>query len=259
MDATDRPETLRETGRRVVAVGRAMDFGLTAAALAYYGLVALVPATVLATTVVTAVWGETVADALVTAAGETLSPSGTRVLREAVTGAAGRWQASLGSAVVLVWGVLRLFRGLDAALARVYQTESSVGGRFSSGVLAMLGVGGAVAAILGARLLADVTGATVTGPAVTLVRVVVVAVLLWPLYYTLPDADLAVTEVLPGTVLAAGGWELLRIAFDLYLAVGSRTVSGLLGAVVLFVTWLFFGSAVVLAGGVLNAVLAGRR
>lgn len=259
MDATDRLEALRETGRQVVDVGREMDLGMTAAALAYYGLVALVPAAVLATTVVTAVWGETVADALIRAAGETLSPAGTQLLREAVTGTAGRWQASVGSAVVLVWGVLRLFRGFDAALARVYQTESSVGSRFASGIVAMAGVGGAVAVVIGARLVADLTGATVTGPAVVLVRVAVVAILLWPLYYTVPDADLSVTEVLPGTVLAAGGWELLRVAFDLYLAVGSRTASGLLGAVVLFVTWLFFGSALVLTGAVLNAVLAERR
>ncbi|GGN85896.1 YihY/virulence factor BrkB family protein [Haloarcula pellucida] len=259
MGAPDRPETLRETGRRVVLASREMEFGLTAAALAYYGLVALVPASVLTMTAVTALWDETVADALVSAAGTALSPVGTRLLREAVTGAAGRWQASFGSAVVLLWGVLRLFRGLDAAFARVYRTESSVGGRFTNGLVAMVGVGGAVAAVLGVRLAVSLTGTTVTGPAVALVRVLVVAALLWPLYYTLPDVDLSVTEALPGTVLAAGGWELLRLGFDLYLAVGPRTVSELLGAVVLFVMWLFFGSSLVLAGALLNAVVAGRR
>ncbi|WP_276271214.1 YhjD/YihY/BrkB family envelope integrity protein [Haloarcula litorea] len=259
MGGPDRPESLSAAGRRVVEAGRSVDVGLAAAALAYYGLVSLVPAVVLLATFATAVWGERVADSLLAVAGDSLSPSGERLLRQSITETTGRWRVSLGSALVLLWGLLRLFRGLDAAVGRVYGTESTVGGRFVDGVAAMVGVAGAVTVVLGARALALLTGTRLVGPAVVLSRVAVVALLLFPLYYALPNVETSARDALPGTVLAAGGWELLRVAFDLYLAVGGRTLGGLLGAVVLFVTWLFFGSALVVVGALVNAVVAGHR
>ncbi|WP_254273847.1 YihY/virulence factor BrkB family protein [Haloarcula marina] len=259
MGALDRPDSLLTVARRVVAAAREVDLGTNAAALAYYALVSLVPLVVLSTVVVTVIWGDAVAARLIDAVGQILSPSGTQLVRDAVTGAAGRWQASVGSVVVLIWGVLRFFRALDSAIADIYGTEAHVGSRVADGLVAMLGVGGAIAVVVSARLLAAAFETTAVGFPVVAVRVLVVALLLGPLYYILPDVQLSLRDVLPGTVLAAGGWELLRIAFDLYLLVGGTSLSGLLGAILLFVTWLFFGSAVVLVGALVNAVVAGYR
>ena len=260
MSQRSAPKSVREGARRLVAGAREMEFGLTAAALAYYSLVALAPAAVLLTALLTTLWGDAVATRVVGQAGSLLSPQGQELLARAITGTSEAWEASVASAVVLLWGVLRLFRGLDTAMTEIYRTDRPVGHGFRDGVVAMGGVALAVLLVFGARVGATVTGTTLGGPGVVVARVAVVAVLLFPLYYVLPNEDVSLVDALPGTLVASAGWELLRVAFGLYLVVvGTTTVSGIFGTVVLFVTWLFFGSGVVLVGGLVNAVLAGAR
>jgi hypothetical protein len=80
-----------------------------------------------------------------------------------------------------------------------------------------------------------------------------------PLYYLLPGVTVSVGEALPGALLAAVGWTLLQSGFRLYAGVVSATqVYGVLGAVLLIVTFLYFGGVILLLGVVFNAVLAGR-
>lgn len=72
----------------------------------------------------------------------------------------------------------------------------------------------------------------------------------------LPPVDASIREVLPGVAVAAGGWVLLQIGFQLYATTASRYGAyGMIGAALLFVTWLYFASIVVLLGGAVNAVL----
>jgi membrane protein len=80
-----------------------------------------------------------------------------------------------------------------------------------------------------------------------------------PLFYLFPDEEVTVREVVPGTVLAAVGWTVLEFLFRYYVAVvGVGERYGVLGTVVLLVTWLYFSGFVVLLGAALNSVLAGR-
>lgn len=90
-----------------------------------------------------------------------------------------------------------------------------------------------------------------------LAPVAVITVALLPVYYVLPPVDVALWSALPGAVVAAGGWVLLQLGFRVYAAnAGQYAAYGLIGAVLLFVTWLYFASIVVLLGAVVNAVLA---
>jgi membrane protein len=77
-----------------------------------------------------------------------------------------------------------------------------------------------------------------------------------PLYYVLPPTPVTVRHAIPGAVFAAVGWVLLQVAFFHYAGSAGRYAAyGFLGAVLLFVTFLYFGAIVLLAGVVLNLVV----
>jgi membrane protein len=79
------------------------------------------------------------------------------------------------------------------------------------------------------------------------------------MYYVFPDVDLRVVEVLPGTVLAAVGLTALESLFRVYVALSSTGETyGVIGSVVVLVTWLYFNGLVLLLGVVVNAVLTNR-
>jgi len=81
-----------------------------------------------------------------------------------------------------------------------------------------------------------------------------------PMYYVFPDVSLSVREVLPGTVLAAVGWTALQAGFQLYVEFSATNqLYGTIGGIILLLTWLYLGAALVLIGGAVNVVLSGRH
>nr|WP_276279014.1 YhjD/YihY/BrkB family envelope integrity protein [Halorussus sp. DT72] len=71
--------------------------------------------------------------------------------------------------------------------------------------------------------------------------------------------EMSVREALPGAVVAGVGWVALQVLFQFYLAhAGQYQAYGVIGAVLLLLTWLYFAGAVVLLGGVVNSVLGAR-
>lgn len=124
----------------------------------------------------------------------------------------------------------------------------------------LAGIALAVALVVGVSVaLRVLPGApSAMGALGTLALVVVLTVALLPVYYVLPPVSVSVREVLPGAVLAAVGWVGLQFGFRLYAANAAQYAAyGLIGAVLLFVTWLYFASIVVLLGATLNAVRRG--
>jgi membrane protein len=91
--------------------------------------------------------------------------------------------------------------------------------------------------------------------------VLVVPLLLafFPIYYVFPDTHVTVREVLPGVVVAAVGWTVLQVGFQLYVTyAGQSEVYGTLGAVLLILTWLYLAGLLLLVGVAVNVVLSGR-
>jgi YihY family inner membrane protein len=79
-----------------------------------------------------------------------------------------------------------------------------------------------------------------------------------PLYYYLPDASLDVRDALPGAVLAAVGWMALQAGFQVYAAGASQfSIYGVLGGILLLVTWFYLAAILILVGAAVNCVLAG--
>jgi membrane protein len=68
--------------------------------------------------------------------------------------------------------------------------------------------------------------------------------------------DVTLRHAIPGAVVAAVGWVLLQIGFYYYAgSAGKYAAYGLLGALLLFITFLYLGAIVFLIGVVVNVAL----
>ncbi|MHB9288269.1 YhjD/YihY/BrkB family envelope integrity protein [Halobacteriales archaeon Cl-PHB] len=77
-----------------------------------------------------------------------------------------------------------------------------------------------------------------------------------PLFYVLPPHSVSVGAAIPGAMLTAVGWLLLRIGFGLYVRqAGSYAAYGFLGGVLLFVSFLYLAALVLLVGAGVNVAL----
>lgn len=248
--------------RSLVAVVRGEQLTFLAAAIAYYGFVSVIPLLLVTLAVGTAVAGPTLAAQVLALVGEFLTPQAGTLVEQALLSGAGRGGATLLGLAVLFWSSLRVFRGLDIAFSRVYGIEAAI--PLTEQVLDAILVVGAIALALGATVVlgtivpfATLPLAGVLGP---LGLVVVLTVVFLPVYYIFPGTEMALSDALPGAVFASGGWTLLSLGFSIYAAQATNfQLYGLLGAVLLVLTWFYFGGLLVLLGAALNAVLAGQR
>ncbi|WP_250137827.1 YihY/virulence factor BrkB family protein [Halorientalis salina] len=247
--------------RSLIDAVRAEQITFLAASLAYYTFVSLVPLLLLVLVVATELGGERLATDLVAQVGGVLSPSGQTLLLDALTGASGRGGATLVGILVLLWGALKIFRGLDIAFSQVYGTETadSLLGQVRDALVALVAVGAGVGVVVVASALIARSGLPMVGMLGTPALALALAVTFLPLYVILPSADVGLAEALPGALLAGGGWTVLGTGFRIYAVnAGSFQLYGVIGGVLLLVTWFYFGSILLLLGGVLNAVLADR-
>jgi YihY family inner membrane protein len=238
-----------------------------AASLAYYALISLLPILLLVLAAAAAFGDPGTVEQLVERASTALGEQAGTLVREALTGAVGGGVTLLGVAVLL-WSALKLFRGLDIAFSEVYGRPGpdSLLGQLRDGTVALGAVAVGVAATVAVGALVSGLGVDLSVQGVDLLGVLgsvgLVAgltVAFLPLYYLLPGDDVGVREALPGAVFAAVGWTVLQTGFRAYAAgAGSYETYGVLGGVLLLVTFLYFGALLLLLGVVLNAVLAGR-
>jgi YihY family inner membrane protein len=248
--------------RSLVAVVRDEQLTFLAAAIAYYAFVSVIPLLLVALAVASAVAGEAVATEVLNIVGDFLTPEAATLIEGALVSGTGRGGATVAGLAVLLWSSLRVFRGLDIAFSRVYGSETPLGlleqVRDALLVLGAIGLGLGATVMLGTVLpLSDVPLAGYLGP---LGLVAVLAVVFLPLYYVFPDSGVSVREAIPGAVFAGGGWTLLSLGFSVYATqAASFQLYGILGAVLLVLTWFYFGGLLVLLGAALNAVLAGRK
>jgi len=248
--------------RAVVREVRARDVTLLAASIAYYAFVSLLPLLVLTTIVATALGGPAFRAAVLDLAGRYLLPVGQGVVDEALANTTGRGGVTVVGLLLLLWSSVKLFRGIDTAFARIYDTPARdfLGSlRVGVTVLVAVGVGafGGVALVGVATLLR--TPVALVAP---LVFFTVLLAALFPVYYLTPAGSVSPREALPGALLCAGGWTVFGTAFALYAAVattsGQAALYGTLGAILLLVTWFYLAGLVLLVGATLNAVRADR-
>lgn len=244
--------------RSVLDVTRDENVSFLAGSLAYYAFISIFPFGALLVFALAVVGVESVTERVFTLTGATMSPQVNafvqrNVLDESLSGAVG---AVLISFVTVLWGASRLFQGLDMAFSSIYGTtrESSVASVLLDALvllvtvpLALVGVGAATV-VLSFVTIEEVRFAT------PLFLVGGLTLVFLPLYYIFPDVKVSVREVFPGVVVAAVGWVVLQQLFQVYVDLMGVSAGSVVGAVILFLTWLYFASVVILLGGVVNAV-----
>jgi membrane protein len=253
---------LASTARSLVAVARAEQLGFMAAAIAYYAFVSLIPLLLVTVAVASVVAGPTLAADVLAVAGGVLSPEAIALLRTSLASGAGRGSATVAGLVVLLWSGLRVFRGLDVAFARIYRVDAhrSFVTNVRDAAVALAAIALAVGAVVAVTALLPLVGFSPGGPLRTLWLAVALPVVFLPLYYVFPDCRVTVREVIPGAALAGISWTLLGFLFGVYAAAAdSFQLYGLIGGVLLVLTWFYLGGLVLLSGATLNTVLAGRR
>jgi YihY family inner membrane protein len=253
--------------RRTVQGVRDDRITFIAASLAYYAFVSLVPLLLLAVVAASLFGGEELAISLANRASEALGPQAGGLVRETLANTAGQAGAGVVGTAVLLWSGLKLFRGMDVAFSTVYGSPlpDSIVGQVRDAVVTLGAVGVGIAATVAVGVVLSVVdpdlvlwGVDLAGVLGTVLLVGGLTAAFLPLYYVLPG-EITVREALPGAAFAAVGWTALQIGFRVYAAgAGSYEGYGVLGAVLLLVTFLYLGGLILLVGVVLNAVVADR-
>jgi len=232
-----------------------------AAGIAYNAFVSLAP-TLLLLLFVVSIFGGGLEARLATTAGNWLPGPIADVVRQIFRDSSSTAGISIVGLVVLVWGTLKIFRGLDTAFSEIYETENrnSLVDQLQDGVVVLAALLVAVVATVGVTVLFSAFSDVVpfAGLLSPLVLVVGLVAAFLPMYYRFPDVDVSVSDVLPGVVFAAVGWAALQGIFQVYLSFSNPGTGSFFGGVIVVVTYLYFSGLVLLLGAVVNAVVGGH-
>ncbi|WP_306053451.1 YihY/virulence factor BrkB family protein [Natronococcus wangiae] len=251
---------LRRAGsvaRDVVSVVRENNVTFMAGSIAHAAFLSILPLLLLLFIIVGAVGNEYLTEQIVAMAREHLSPAGEGLVFEALTHASDRAGASLIGIASLLWGMLRIFRGINTAFDELYGGDgSSFPKKMLDGVVVFVVI---LIATVGGGFVTAAFGA-VDHPLVEAITpfalFVGLTVAFFPMYYVFPDPDLTVREALPGAIVAAAGWVLLEAVFGIYVGlVDTVGTYETLGAVILLLVWLYGNALVLLVGTAVNVVV----
>lgn len=241
-----------------------------AAALTYYAVLALLPALVIAVSLVGLLGGAT-RDRLTAQLTSYVPPQSAQVLREALGGLAAEhssiWALLISGVLSALWSAcsyLAVFRRALHAMHRVPDTRTALRAAHTlivnAVLLLVLLVVGAVGLVVSgptARWVARAAG----GPGaegLALLRwpvlLAVVTLLVLMLFRTGPAQSRGTRRGLPGGVLAALLWLAASGLFTLYTELDTYgRLYGSLAGIVVFVIWLWFANLALLTGAQFNA------
>ncbi|KAF1291860.1 YihY/virulence factor BrkB family protein [Candidatus Enterococcus leclercqii] len=93
------------------------------------------------------------------------------------------------------------------------------------------------------------------------VTIIALLAIMTIIYWLVPNAKVTFRSAFPGAVVATVGWMLLGQLFGLYTRFFASKVSGyqIIGSFIVLMLWLNLASTIILAGGILNAVIEAYR
>lgn len=228
-----------------------------AGSIAYHAFLSILPLLLLVLTLVQRTENLAIRDSVVGIMEAVLTEQSSQLIQQGLTDADA--SVSLLGLAFLVWGALRIFRGLDTAFSDIYETaaNNSFLDQLGDGLLMLVTVG---LAIVGVSLVSNFVAISAAGPLDDLLRAGATAaglfVVFYPMYYVFPDTDVTRLEVVPGTVFAAVGLTVAQALFTTFKS-GSAG-SNIVASILILLTWLYIIGLVVLLGAVINAVLSNR-
>ncbi|MDS0258846.1 YihY/virulence factor BrkB family protein [Haloarcula sp. S1CR25-12] len=248
---------VEEVGRAVVHEARTEQITFMAGSIAYHAFLSILPLLLLVLTVLQRTRNDAVRESVVGIIESVLTEQAGVLIQQGLTDADA--SVSLLGAVFLVWGALRIFRGLDTAFSDIYETgaNNSFADQLGDGLLMLVTV---AVALLGVSAFGNAVSVSVGGTLGQLLRATATTVglfvVFYPMYYVFPDTDVTPVEVVPGTAFAALGLTVAQVVFTAFNAGSAGT--NLVASVLLLLTWLYIIGLVILLGAVLNAVLSNR-
>ncbi|MEY8446072.1 YihY/virulence factor BrkB family protein [Enterococcus ratti] len=89
------------------------------------------------------------------------------------------------------------------------------------------------------------------------ITLVLLFIIMLVIYLIVPNAQLKLKSVLPGTIFATVGWLLLSQVFGIYAKYFATRVSGyqIIGSFIVLMLWLNFSATIIIFGGIINAVV----
>ncbi|NHN47351.1 YihY/virulence factor BrkB family protein [Halostella sp. JP-L12] len=167
--------------------------------------------------------------------------------------------ASAVGLLVLIWGTLKIFRGLDTAFSEIYETKTknSFVDKLVDGIVVFVAMVVAILATVGVTAAFSRFSSVIpfVGYLTPLVLVVGLVLAFLPMYYRFPDTDVDWDHVWPGAAFAAVGWAAFQAVFQVYLSFTGGGSGDFFGSVIVIITWLYFSGLVLLLGAVINAVI----
>jgi len=257
----DRRTAVAELAVAVVRHVYRTDASYYAAGLSYYALTAVMPTLLLLSTAAARFGEAELVQRGILRLGGVLTPRGQSFVLGTLRDVLGRPGIAAFATLVAVASAIQLFRTLNRAFELIYETERRplIGHLHEGAVVLVVGLFGTLAVLFAAGAMSLY--------ATTLLRLVIAPVLvfvatgaaLYPIFLFVPDPDIRPAEALPGTVFAAAAWTLVGAVLGLYAANATQlALYGLLGGLLLVITWLYAAHYTVLLGAALNAVVAGR-
>jgi membrane protein len=247
-----------ETGKQVFSEFSQKNVTFMAAGIAYNAFISLAPLLLLLLFVLS-VSGTGLEERIVALAQRSLPGPIANTVKQIFAENSGSSGVSVLSLVVLIWGTLKIFRGLDTAFSEIYETkkENSFVDKLIDGVVVFTAMLVAILATVGVTAVFSRLSDTIpfVGILTPLVLVVGLIVAFVPMFYRFPDTDVDWDHVLPGAAFAAVGWAAFQALFQVYLSVTGGSSGSFFGSVIVIITWLYFSGLVLLLGAVINAVL----
>jgi membrane protein len=256
------PFITASTFRSVIRIGRESELPFLAGSVAFFAFFSLVPSLVLVVALGSVLGGEQFALRVVALFGSYLSAEGTALISDALVDQSGLVGASVVGVFALFWSTLKVFRAIDIAFDRIYETDrsTSLPQRLLNGTIVVMAVGAGIGLLFTAQMMVVQLNLGLSRydrllsvPILLLGLLIVLA----PIYYIMPPVRIPVREIVPGTITAVIGLIALQQMFHIYASLaGQYQAYGFLGAVLLFLLWLYFGALILLVGAVVNVAVA---
>lgn len=243
--------------RAIVHEVRAENLTFLAGSIAYHAFISILPLLLLLLTLVQRTENVALRDSIIAVMEAVLTSQASAVIQQGLADADA--SVSILGAAFLVWGALRIFRGLDTAFSDIYETEAAntFTDQLGDGLLLLVTVTLAIvaASLVGSRITLAGSGAlgSATRVAVTVAGLFAV---FYPMYYVFPDTDVTFLEVVPGTAFAALGVTVAQAVFTTFKSGSAGT--NLVASILVLLTWLYVIGLVLLVGVAINAVLSNR-
>lgn len=254
----DRASRVEEVVRAVVHEARVEKITFMAGSIAYHAFLSILPLLLLVLTVLQRTENVAVRDSVVGIVESVLTEQAGVLIQQGLSDADA--SVSILGVAFLIWGALRIFRGLDTAFSDIYETSehNTFADQLGDGLLILVTV---AVALLGVSAIGNAVSLSVPGPAGAVLRALATTVglfvVFYPMYYVFPDTEVTRLEVVPGTAFAAVGLTVAQVLFTEFNA-GTTAGTNLVASILLLLTWLYIIGLVVLLGAVLNAVLSNR-